>query len=135
MVNTNGLLKSQAHRLHRTGLASVFLFHGIVKVANLSGFATMMELPFNVAVLVTVAEMAAGVGIPGGVLRSDLITRSSIIAMIPVLVGAIALAHGPRWSFLPAEGLPIRQELGDSDRNWGTVTLIPKSGSLSLIRT
>jgi putative oxidoreductase len=85
----------------------VFLFHGIGKLANVSGFADMMGLPFYVAALVTFAELAAGIGILIGGLRNDLITRLATLAMIPVLIGAIVLVHGPRWSFTPAEGYPM----------------------------
>ena len=56
---------------------------------------------------VTFAEVAAGLGILIGGLRSELITRLAAVAMIPVLLGAIILVHGPRWSFTPAEGFPM----------------------------
>ena len=100
-------LRPHAHWLLRIALASVFLFHGIGKLANVSGFADMMGLPFYVAALVTFAELAAGIGILIGGLRNDLITRLATLAMIPVLIGAIVLVHGPRWSFTPAEGYPM----------------------------
>lgn len=96
-----------AHWLLRVALASVFLFHGFGKVPNISGFAQMMDLPYIVAALVTFAEVAAGIGIIAGGFRSDVVTRLAAIAMIPVLLGAIALVHGPRWSFTPAEGFPM----------------------------
>ena len=38
-------LQNKAHWLLRIALASVFLFHGIGKVANFSGFVDMMGLP------------------------------------------------------------------------------------------
>ena len=96
-----------AHWFLRAGLASVFLFHGLGKLASIGGFAGMMGLPYSVAALVTFAEIAAGVGIVVGGLKSELITRLSTVAMIPVLIGAIVLVHGPRWSFTPAEGFPM----------------------------
>ncbi|MGD8977738.1 MAG: DoxX family protein [Gammaproteobacteria bacterium] len=100
-------LEANAHWLLRVALASVFLFHGIGKVANVAGFAEMMGLPFAVAALVTFAEVAAGIGIIVGGFRSELITRLAAVAMIPVLIGAIVMVHGPRWSFTPAEGFPM----------------------------
>lgn len=96
-----------AHWLLRAGLASVFLFHGFGKVPNVAGFAEMMGLPFAVAALVTFAEVAGGIGILVGGFKSELITRLAAIAMIPVLLGAIVMVHGPRWSFVPAEGFPM----------------------------
>ena len=100
-------LEPQAHWLLRAGLASVFLFHGVGKLANVSGFVEMMGLPFAVAALVTFAEVAAGLGILAGGFRGEWLTRLSAVAMIPVLVGAIVLVHGPRWSFTPADGFPM----------------------------
>jgi putative oxidoreductase len=88
-------------------LASVFLYHGIGKVANVSGFAEMMGLPVFVAALVTFAEVAGGLGIIIGGIGKELITRLAALAMIPVLLGAIFMVHGPRWNFVPAEGFPM----------------------------
>lgn len=107
MINVLSPLTPHAHWLIRAGLASVFLFHGLGKVINIAGFAQMMGLPYIVAVAVTFAEVAAGLGILIGGLRSELITRLAAVAMIPVLLGAIILVHGPRWSFTPAEGFPM----------------------------
>jgi len=107
MSNATAFLQPRAHWLLRAGLASVFLFHGIGKVVNISGFAEMMSLPFSAAALVTFAELAGGIGILVGGFRSAYITRLSTIAMLPVLIGAIVMVHGPRWSFTPAEGFPM----------------------------
>ncbi len=96
-----------AHWLLRVGLASVFLYHGLGKLPSIGGFAEMMSLPYAVAALVTFAEIAAGIGILVGGFGRELITRLASIAMIPVLIGAIVLVHGPRWSFTPAEGFPM----------------------------
>ena len=41
-------LQNNAHWLLRIALASVFLFHGFGKVANVAGFAEMMGLPLLV---------------------------------------------------------------------------------------
>ena len=100
-------LTPNAHWLLRVGLASVFLYHGFGKVPNIGGFAEMMSLPWSVAALVTFAEVAAGIGILVGAFNKELITRLAAVAMIPVLIGAIVLVHGPRWSFTPAEGFPM----------------------------
>ncbi len=96
-----------AHWLLRAGLASVFLYHGLGKVPNIGGFGEMMGLPYIVAALVTFAEVAGGIGIIVGGFGRELITRLSAIAMIPVLLGAIVMVHGPRWSFVPTEDFPM----------------------------
>jgi putative oxidoreductase len=98
---------NSAHWLLRLALASVFLYHGIGKVANVSGFAEMMGLPVFVAALVTFAEVAGGLGIIIGGFGREFITRLAALAMIPVLLGAIIMVHAPRWNFVPAEGFPM----------------------------
>ena len=100
-------LRPYAHWLLRGGFAAVFLFHGFGKVAAFSGFSQMMGLSVPVAALVTFAEVAAGLGIIIGAFQSELITRLAALASIPVLLGAIFMVHGPRWSFTPAEGFPM----------------------------
>ena len=107
MFDTLDSLKPHAHWLLRIGLAGVFLFHGIGKVMDLGGFSQMMGLSTPVAALVTLAEVAGGVGIIVGAFTNDLITRLAGLAMAPVLLGAIFMVHWPRWNFVPAEGYPI----------------------------
>jgi putative oxidoreductase len=98
---------NNARWLLRLALASVFLYHGIGKVTNFSGFVEMIGLPVFVAALVTFAEVAGGLGILIGGFGKELITRLAALAMIPVLLGAIVMVHGPRWSFVPGEGFPM----------------------------
>ena len=107
MTSALSKLTPHAHWLLRIALASVFLFHGVGKLINIGGFAEMMGLPYLIAALVTFAEIAAGAGIIVGGFGRELITRLATIAMVPVLIGAIVLVHGPRWSFTPAEGFPM----------------------------
>ncbi len=99
-------LKPHAHWLLRIGLAGVFLFHGIGKVMNLGGFSQMMGLSTPVAALVTLAEVAGGVGIIVGAFTNDLVTRLAGLALAPVMLGAIFMVHWGRWNFMPAEGFP-----------------------------
>ncbi len=99
-------LKPHAHWLLRIGLAGVFLYHGIGKVMDLGGFSQMMGLSTPIAALVTLAEVAAGVGIIVGAFTNDLITRLAGLAVAPVLLGAIFMVHWGRWNFMPAEGFP-----------------------------
>ncbi len=107
MSNALDSLKPNAHWLLRIGLASVFIFHGIGKAMNLGGFSDMSGLPTAVAGLVTLAELAGGVGIIVGAFTNDLITRLSGLAIIPVMLGAIFMVHWGRWNFTPAEGFPV----------------------------
>ena len=100
-------LKPNAHWLLRIGLASVFIFHGMGKAMNLGGFSDMSGLPTAAAALVTLAELAGGVGIIVGAFTNDLITRLSALAITPVMLGAVFMVHWGRWSFTPAEGFPM----------------------------
>lgn len=100
-------LEIHSHWLLRLALASVFLFHGLGKLPSIPGFAEMMGLPVIVAGLVTFAEVAGGLGILLGAATRPLITRLAATAMIPVLLGAIVMVHGPRWSFVPTEQFPM----------------------------
>ena len=99
--------RPHAHWLLRLSLASVSGFHGLGKVPDIAGFAEMMGLPYIVALFVTFAEVAAAIGFIVGGFRSELITRLSSVALIPVLIGAIVIVHGPRWSFVPTESYPM----------------------------
>jgi len=99
--------KPNAHWLLRISVASVFLFHGAGKAANLAGFSQMTGLPSAVAALVTFAELATGIGIIVGAFNRELITRLAALAAVPVLLGAIFMVHWGRWSFTPAEGFPM----------------------------
>ncbi len=107
MFNVLDSLRPHAHWLLRIGLAGVFLFHGIGKFMALEGFSQMMGLPTPAAALVTLAEIAAGVGIIVGAFTNDLITRLAGLAVVPVLLGAIYRVHWGRWNFTPAEGFPM----------------------------
>ena len=107
MFNALDSLKPHAHWLLRIGFAGVFLFHGIGKVMMFGGFSQMIGLPTPVAALVTLAEVAAGVGIIVGAFTNDLITRLAGLAVVPVLLGAIFMVHWGRWNFTPAEGFPM----------------------------
>ena len=107
MFNVLDSLRPHAHWLLRIGFAGVFLFHGIGKVMMFGGFSQMMGLPTPVAALVTLAEVAAGVGIIVGAFTNDLITRLAGLAVAPVMLGAIFMVHWGRWNFTPAEGFPM----------------------------
>lgn len=100
-----------AHWLLRTVLASVFVYHGVLKFMNLEGFAQMLPISHTATVLVALAEVAGGslvlLGGFGKDALSDLATRLGAAMQIPVLLGAIALVHWGRWNFVPAENFPM----------------------------
>ncbi|MET0049048.1 MAG: DoxX family protein [Sedimenticola sp.] len=95
----------------RVPFAAVFLFHGLGKIFTPVMSAEMLSLPVTLVLLVGVAEILAGIGaIVGGipnVPKASLVTRLSGLAAAPVLLGAIAMVHFPRWSFVPTESHPM----------------------------
>jgi len=95
----------------RIPFAVVFAGHGAGKVLMPAASAEMLSLPAFVVVVVGLAELLAGVGaIVGGIDRAPyraLVDRLTGLAAIPVLVGAIALVHWPRWSFVANESHPM----------------------------
>jgi putative oxidoreductase len=100
-----------AHWLLRVALASVFLFHGALKLSNLEGFAQMLPISYTETVLVALAEFVGGLLILAGGFGnqwlSDLATRVGAALQIPVMIGAIALVHWGRWNFVPSEDFPL----------------------------
>lgn len=97
--------------LLRAALAGVFLFHGILKLTNLSVFAEMLPISYTQTVLVALAEFGGGALILIGGLRNsrtfDLVTRLGAALNIPVMFGAIWMVHWGRWNFVPTENYPM----------------------------
>lgn len=104
-------LTTNAHFLLRIALASVFIYHGILKFMNLEGFAQMLPISYTMVVLVALAETGGGLLVLLGGLRddaiSDLATRIGAALNIPVMIGAISLIHWGQWNFLPSETHPM----------------------------
>jgi putative oxidoreductase len=104
-------LTKNAHWLLRIALASVFIYHGVLKFQNLEGFAQMLPISYLQVVLVALAETGGGLLVLAGGLRgdriSDLTTRVGAALNIPVVIGAIAMVHWGRWNFLPSETHPM----------------------------
>jgi len=104
-------LTANAHWLLRIALASVFIYHGVLKFQNLEGFAQMLPISYLQTVLVAAAETIGGLLVLLGGFRgdqlSDLATRIGAALNIPVMIGAISLVHWGRWNFLPSESHPI----------------------------
>lgn len=104
-------LTLNAHWLLRIALASVLLFHGLLKFTDLEGFTQMLPISYLEVVLVALAEAGGGLLILLGGFRndrlSDLATRTGAALNVPVLVGAIAIVHWGRWNFVPTESHPM----------------------------
>ncbi len=104
-------LSANAHWLLRVALASVFVYHGVLKFLNLEGFAQMLPISYLQVVLVALAETAGGVLVLAGGFRadrlSDLATRVGAALNIPVIIGAITIVHWGRWNFVPTETHPM----------------------------
>ena len=102
-MNNNWLL--------RLPFAAVFLYHGLGKLLMPVMSAEMLSLPVGLILLVGLDEVLAGIGaVAGGFHRlrhATLITRLSGFAAAPVLLGAIAMVHFPRWSFVPTDTHPM----------------------------
>jgi len=88
----------------RIAFASVFLYHGLQKLAAAGPYDMMvgkMGMPAPVFYLVTFAEVAAGAGVLLGPFMGSLVTRLAGLAAAPVMVGAIVIVHAPNgWSFM-----------------------------------
>ena len=100
-------LTKNAHWLLRIALASVFVYHGLLKFSNLEGFAQMLPISYTEVVLVALAETGGGLLVLFGGFRdnviSDLATRIGAALNIPVMIGAIAIVHWGQWNFVPTE--------------------------------
>ncbi|MCH7981782.1 MAG: DoxX family protein [Proteobacteria bacterium] len=103
--------EKNAHWLLRIALASVFIFHGLLKFANLEGFAQMLPISYTEVILVALAETGGGLlvlfGGFGTTRLFDLATRIGAALNIPVMLGAISMIHWGRWNFLPSESHPL----------------------------
>lgn len=105
------ILTANAHWLLRIALASVFIYHGVLKFQNLEGFAQMLPISYLQVVLVALAETGGGLLVLAGGIRrdriSDLATRVGAAMNIPVIIGAITIVHWGRWNFVPSETHPM----------------------------
>ena len=104
-------ITQNAHWLLRIALASVFIYHGVLKLLNLEGFAQMLPISYLQVVLVATAETAGGLLILiGGLGKSslyNLATRVGAALNLPVIIGAIAMVHWGQWNFVPSATHPM----------------------------
>ena len=97
------LLKPHIHLgsfLLRLGLASIFIFHGFLKLANGSGANWHATLTETSQLCVTYGEL-----ICGGVLLFGLFSRVAVLGIIVIQVGAIVLQTG-QWDFINTDYFP-----------------------------
>ncbi|PCH45452.1 MAG: hypothetical protein COC23_07270 [Hyphomicrobiales bacterium] len=104
-------LTQRAHWLLRIAVASVFLYHGILKFSDLQGFTNMLPISYTQVVLAAFAQVAGSLLLlAGGLGRTplhDIATRLGALANVPVMIGAITLVHWGRWNFVPTETHPL----------------------------
>ncbi len=103
-------LNNNAHWLLRIAIASVFVYHGVLKFANLEGFASMLPISYVEVVLVAFANVGSALVLLGGFrddTLSDLATRVGAALNIPTMIGAIYHVHWGRWNFVPTESHPM----------------------------
>ena len=104
-------ITANAHWFLRIALASVFIFHGVLKFLNLEGFAQMLPISYLEVVLVASAETAGGLLVLLGGFRgdalSDVATRVGAALNLPVMVGAITMIHWGQWNFVPSASHPM----------------------------
>lgn len=102
-------IKKQAHWFLRLAIAAVFLFHGLTKFPNISAFASMLKLPWLVALAVPVCETLGAVLLLVGGCVNDRgwTTRLGSVLIIPIMMVAIYMIHWGQWSFMPSSSHPM----------------------------
>ena len=100
-------LAPYAHWTLRLALASVFLYHGLTKFPSLGGMAAMMGLPVAILTLVAILEAGGGALVLIGGFTNSLLTRLGAAMLISPMLGAIAMVHWPRWSFVASDTHPM----------------------------
>lgn len=110
-MTNNNIFSKNAHWLIRIAIASVFFYHGMLKLSDLDMFTQMLPISYLQVVLVALAQVTGSMlVILGGFGRdrlSDISTRIGALMIAPVMIGAIIMVHWGRWNFVPAEGYPM----------------------------
>lgn len=97
-------LPGRMHWVPRTLVAAALMFHSFDHFQHLEAFAAMMDIPQALAFLGAYLEAAAALLLLAGGFASPLadpLTRLGGLLLVPVMIGAIAVAHWPGWSFVP----------------------------------
>ena len=103
------VVSRHAHWTLRFALASVFVYHGIDKFlgGGIAEFATAMSLPWIMGIMVALTEIAAGVLVIAGAFISTWITRLGALLVVPIMLGAIVMAHWGQWHFMATPTHPM----------------------------
>ena len=96
-----------SHWFLRLALASVFLYHGIAKLLQLTPMSEAMGMPVPVLLLVALAEIVGGALVLLGGFLKDWMTRIGALLLIPVMLGAIFMVHWGQWHFKATESHPM----------------------------
>jgi uncharacterized membrane protein YphA (DoxX/SURF4 family) len=86
--------------LLRLGLASIFIFHGFLKLAQNGGTSWDDKLTENSQLAVTYGELICGF-----VLLFGLFSRLAVLGIIVIQIGAIILQTG-KWDFINTDYVP-----------------------------
>ena len=97
------IFEKYSHWLLRIAIASVFVYHGIVKFPVLEALSSMLGLSVGVMLIVAILEIVAGLLVLAGGATKDIITRAGATIIIPILLGAIFMYHWGRWNFVATE--------------------------------
>jgi len=106
-------LQRHAHWLLRAAIAGVFVYHGFHKFLGpgVVAFALDLGLPPTVAGIVAAIEILAGTAIVVGALvegaLGDFVSRLAGVAVVPVMIGAIAMVHWGQWHFAATSHHPM----------------------------
>ncbi|MDX1639855.1 MAG: DoxX family protein [Balneolaceae bacterium] len=86
-------LSGIAHWLPRFSLASIFIYHGLPKIALTADVAGMMGMPFILVLMIGLVEVGGSLLIIWGGFGPDWATRVSGLLFTAVMIGAIVLVH------------------------------------------
>ncbi|HDR05198.1 MAG TPA: DoxX family protein [Candidatus Marinimicrobia bacterium] len=92
-------IKKNTHWLLRLVVVIVFLYHGWPKLANVSGIAEMMQLPWILALAVALFEVLGGLAVfLGPIIRQPLVTRVGAGMLAWIMLSVIIIVHlGEGW--------------------------------------
>ena len=91
--------KPYGHWLLRIALGSVFVIHGIGNFMNITGFATALDVPHVIGLLLVVAEIAGGILVLSGGFMGDKMTRLGALMLMPVMLVVMYTMHWKDMSF------------------------------------
>ena len=110
-MNTQSIPREHAyaHWLPRLIIASIFIYYGVDKFmgGGIAEFSAATGLPEAVALLVALAEIAAGTLVLVGAFAGSLVTRLGALCVVPVMLGAILMVHWGQWHMMPTATHPM----------------------------